>query len=111
MERRYLTIDGNEAAALSPTSATRSSRSTRSRRRYPWASWPTPWSASGPTNIFRPASHIGDPRSLLALTAMLFGRCPDAWLIGVPAAEHSIGEELSATAAAVSTPLATGFAG
>jgi hydrogenase maturation protease len=52
-----------------------------------------------PAPSIRPAGHIGDPRSLLALTEMLFGRCPHAWLIGVPAVELSIGEDLSATAA------------
>jgi hydrogenase maturation protease len=53
----------------------------------------------------RPASsvgrtgHISDPRSILALAEWLYGRSPEAWLIGVPAVHLSLGEALSETAA------------
>jgi hydrogenase maturation protease len=39
--------------------------------------------------------HTADPRRLLALTQALHGRCPEAWLVGVPAADFEFGEELS----------------
>jgi hydrogenase maturation protease len=40
--------------------------------------------------------HGGDPRELLALSMALRGRCPEAWLITVPAADFGFGEGLSA---------------
>jgi hydrogenase maturation protease len=52
-----------------------------------------------PAPSVRPGSHIGDPRSLLTMSRVLYGRRPDAWLIGIPAVDLSIGETLSATAA------------
>jgi hydrogenase maturation protease len=43
--------------------------------------------------------HVCDPRSLLGLTRAMYGRHPRAWLVSVPAADFSLGEGLSATAA------------
>ena len=49
--RKVAMIDGNEAAASSPTASTRSARSTRSRRPRPWPSSPTSGRArAGPTS-------------------------------------------------------------
>jgi Ni,Fe-hydrogenase maturation factor len=60
--------------------------------------------ALDPLEPLEPASlsHVTDPRALLALAARLFGRCPPAWIVTVPAFDLAIGEGLSsATAAAV----------
>jgi hydrogenase maturation protease len=46
----------------------------------------------------RPAGHISDPQSLLALARSLYGHSPRAWLITVPAVDVSMGERLSVTA-------------
>lgn len=43
--------------------------------------------------------HTGDPAALLALAAALYGACPPAWLITVPAASFALGAGLSAPAA------------
>jgi hydrogenase maturation protease len=51
-----------------------------------------------PSSSFRPAGHVSDPRSLLALARSLHGHSPRAWLITVPAVDLSMGEDLSATA-------------
>lgn len=42
--------------------------------------------------------HIADPRSLLALTQVLYGYCPIAWWVLVPGENFAIGDRLSATA-------------
>jgi hydrogenase maturation protease len=42
--------------------------------------------------------HLGDPGSLLALARSVFGACPEAWLVTIPAAELSLSEGLSPTA-------------
>jgi hydrogenase maturation protease len=42
--------------------------------------------------------HTGDPRALLALTKALYGYCPAAWLISVPARSFAYGAGLSAMA-------------
>jgi len=39
--------------------------------------------------------HSGDPRRLLALAREVFGFCPPAWLMTVPAADLELGEGLS----------------
>lgn len=39
--------------------------------------------------------HCSEPRWLLSLTQEVYGRCPPAWLITVPAADLSFGEGLS----------------
>ena len=39
--------------------------------------------------------HFGDPRSLLALAQVLYGRCPRAWLITIPGQNFDLGETLS----------------
>jgi hypothetical protein len=44
--------------------------------------------------------HVSDPRGLLALTEALYGRCPEAWLVAVPARSLGLGEPLSPAAAA-----------
>lgn len=41
------------------------------------------------------AAHISDPRALLALARALFGRCPPAWLITIPASNFDFGAGLS----------------
>lgn len=41
--------------------------------------------------------HTGDPQALLALTQKLYGHCPKAWLIAVPAVNFDLGETLSLT--------------
>lgn len=43
-------------------------------------------------------SHSGDPRSLLGLARIAFGRSPRAWSITIPANATSIGTHLSLTA-------------
>jgi Ni,Fe-hydrogenase maturation factor len=43
-------------------------------------------------------AHASDPRWLLALTSMAYGRRPRAWLVTVPAVDFSLGEALSTTA-------------
>jgi hydrogenase maturation protease len=42
--------------------------------------------------------HVSDPRSLLGLAQALFGRCPPAWMVTVPARNLGLGEPLSAEA-------------
>jgi hydrogenase maturation protease len=42
--------------------------------------------------------HLGDPRSLLALTEYIYGHCPSAWLVTVPGANFEISDRLSSTA-------------
>ncbi len=39
--------------------------------------------------------HFGDPRALLALGQVLYGRCPRAWLITIPGQNFELGESLS----------------
>ncbi len=41
------------------------------------------------------ATHVSDPRRLLALTRRVYGRCPQAWLISVPGVNFDFGESLS----------------
>jgi hypothetical protein len=43
-------------------------------------------------------SHIVDSRALLALTCVLYGRVPRAWLVTVDGERFEPGEELSKTA-------------
>ena len=42
--------------------------------------------------------HASDPRALLALARAVYGHCPRAWSITVPATDLSLGERLSPTA-------------
>ncbi|BAY27657.1 hypothetical protein NIES2100_74820 [Calothrix sp. NIES-2100] len=44
------------------------------------------------------SGHIADPRSLLALTQVLYGYCPTAWWVIVPGENFNIGDRLSPTA-------------
>lgn len=39
--------------------------------------------------------HFGDPRTLLALAQVLYGRSPKAWLITIPGQNFDLGETLS----------------
>jgi len=39
--------------------------------------------------------HHGDPEALLCLTARLYGKTPDAWVVGIPAFNLDIGETIS----------------
>jgi hydrogenase maturation protease len=56
------------------------------------------------THLIAPAvtdtvlGHTGDPRGLLALTAALYGHCPAAWSITVPARSFAFGAGLSPVA-------------
>ncbi|WP_224411099.1 hydrogenase maturation protease [Oscillatoria salina] len=43
-------------------------------------------------------THGCDPRSLLTLAQILYGNCPQAWLVQIPVSDLSIGESLSAIA-------------
>lgn len=40
-------------------------------------------------------AHAADPRTLLAMTKQLFGRCPPAWWLTIPVENLEFGEELS----------------
>ncbi len=46
----------------------------------------------------RSIGHASDPRALLALTRAIFGRCPRAWLVTIPAIDFEVGRPLSAVA-------------
>jgi hydrogenase maturation protease len=46
------------------------------------------------------SGHCSDPGWLLGLCQALYGRCPVAWLVTIPAADLGLGEGLSAAAAA-----------
>ncbi|MBD2681772.1 MULTISPECIES: hydrogenase maturation protease [Nostoc] len=41
------------------------------------------------------AGHTADPRSLLALTKVIYGYCPQAWWVTVPGVNFEFGENLS----------------
>jgi hydrogenase maturation protease len=51
-----------------------------------------------PAAIDSAIGHTGDPRALLALTKALYGRCPVAWSIAVPASSFVFGAGLSPAA-------------
>lgn len=54
-----------------------------------------------PLEPVRPAlgiGHTSDPRFLLALSRAVYGGCPRAWLLTVPAADFAIGQSLSPVA-------------
>ena len=40
-------------------------------------------------------AHAGNPAALLALAQAVFGRCPPAWLVTIPAANFDFGASLS----------------
>ncbi|MEA5575670.1 hydrogenase maturation protease [Anabaena sp. UHCC 0451] len=42
--------------------------------------------------------HTSDPRSLLALSQVLYGNCPPAWLITVPGINFELSDRISPTA-------------
>lgn len=42
--------------------------------------------------------HTSDPRTLLALAGLLYGRAPQAWLVTVPGVNFDLGEALSPVA-------------
>ena len=42
--------------------------------------------------------HACDPHGLLALAQAVYGSCPQAWLVTVPASDFALGEGLSPTA-------------
>lgn len=44
------------------------------------------------------SSHLGDPRSLLALTSVIYGHCPLAYLVTVPGVNFELGDRLSSIA-------------
>lgn len=39
--------------------------------------------------------HTSDPRQILALAQVVYGRCPPAWLLSVPASDFGFGDGLS----------------
>ena len=51
-----------------------------------------------PAAVDSAIGHAGDPRALLALTKALYGRCPVAWSIAVPASSFAFGAGLSPAA-------------
>jgi hydrogenase maturation protease len=51
-------------------------------------------------NDGRILAHAADPRSLLALSRQIFGRCPSAWCLAIPVQDFGFGEGLSAQAQA-----------
>jgi hydrogenase maturation protease len=53
-----------------------------------------------PADSPRATAHTSDPAGLLRMAQVLFGRCPPAWWITVPAFELGFGEGLSAPAQA-----------
>jgi len=40
-------------------------------------------------------AHAADPRTMLALARDVFGHCPEAWWLTIPAAKLEFGEEFS----------------
>jgi Ni,Fe-hydrogenase maturation factor len=52
----------------------------------------------GEVDWLRPLGHVADPGALLALTAAVFGRAPEAWLVTVRVSNLDVGDALSATA-------------
>jgi Ni,Fe-hydrogenase maturation factor len=48
-----------------------------------------------PIAVASAIGHTGDPGALLALTRALYGRCPAAWSITVPAHSFAFGADLS----------------
>lgn len=55
-----------------------------------------------PNNSSQLMAHAADPRTMLALARDVFGNCPRAWWLTIPAANTEFGEELSSeTQAAV----------
>lgn len=48
-----------------------------------------------PADGHSPFGHSCGPQELLALAAALYGRCPAAWLVTVPAERFEVGAELS----------------
>ena len=48
-----------------------------------------------PSPSSTPQAHVSDPRSLMNLAQTLFGRCPPAWLVTVPARNLGFGAEFS----------------
>jgi len=43
-------------------------------------------------------AHAADPRTMLALARDVFGHCPEAWWLTIPAVKLGFGEELSPAA-------------
>jgi len=54
------------------------------------------WRKLGPDGSSQLMAHAADPRTLLALARDVFGRCPEAWWLTIPAVNLEFGEELSA---------------
>lgn len=54
----------------------------------------------GPGEGNRSIYHSADPRQLLTLARDVFGNCPPAWIVTIPAVDFGIGESLSSTAQA-----------
>ncbi|MBI5388554.1 MAG: hydrogenase maturation protease [Verrucomicrobia bacterium] len=54
--------------------------------------------AIGPSPETPALGHASDPRWLLALAKSLFGRCPPAWLVEIPARSFGFGQPLSVEA-------------
>lgn len=51
-----------------------------------------------PRDGARSTGHTSDPQALLALTRAVFGRCPRAWLVTIPAMDFEVGQPLSSVA-------------
>lgn len=48
-----------------------------------------------PADPISPSAHSGDPARLLGLAKQVYGRCPRAWMITIPAHDMDLGEGLS----------------
>jgi hydrogenase maturation protease len=53
-----------------------------------------------PAESSRLTAHVADPRTLLAMAREVFGRCPVAWWLTIPAERLDFGDELSPAARA-----------
>lgn len=51
-----------------------------------------------PSETTQLMAHAADPRTMLALARDVFGRCPEAWWLTIPAVKLEFGEELSPVA-------------
>ncbi len=51
-----------------------------------------------PLAITQLRSNFSDPRALLSLTLAIYGKCPQAWWVIVPATNFQLGESLSSLA-------------
>ena len=64
------------------------------------------WTRLGPASAPEMRAHQGHPATLLALAQAVFGRCPEAWWVTLPAHNFDFGAPLSeATLQSIPTAL------